>query len=121
MYNVLTEAGASPGLPHGVWPISSYPPLAADWANPDFVIPGWRVLGPGEQPQEGDVVAQQISYSDAGGHVMIVASGDTVIGTGDSDPAQPLGTIEQIPMPKTLANRPDIPQGPLVFRRWVGR
>jgi hypothetical protein len=119
VYDVLTDAGASPGLPHGIWPISSYPPLAADWANPDFAIPGWSVLGQGEAPQAGDVVAQQISYSDAGGHVMIVGPDDTLIGTGDSDPAQP-GKIEQIPMRTSLANSPDIPQGPLVFRRWVG-
>jgi hypothetical protein len=52
---------------------------------------------------------------------MIVGPDNTVIGTGDSNPAQPPGTIEQIPMPKTLASSPDIPQGPLVFRRWVGR
>jgi Phage portal protein len=47
VYDALTEAGASPGRPHGVWPITSYAPVAADWANPDFVIPGWRVLGAG--------------------------------------------------------------------------
>jgi hypothetical protein len=51
---------------------------------------------------------------------MIVGPDNTVIGTGESDRAH-AGIIEQIPTPRTLASSPDIPQGPLVFRRWVGR
>jgi len=117
--DVLTAAGASPGEPnHGGWPFyAKYPPTAGQWADPNYDIPGWDVLGSDDNPQPGDVVAQQIKYIGASGHVMIVGPGGTVIGTGDSGPG-PEGTIEMIPMPDKLGPRP---LGPLVFRRWHAR
>jgi len=67
---VLTEAGASPGLPHNN---GTNPPTAADWANPFFNIPGWIVLRSDQPPMPGDVAAvQENIYSDATGHVGIV-------------------------------------------------
>jgi RHS repeat-associated protein len=112
VYDVLTMAGASPGLPNG-W-FNSYPPTAAQWADPDYTIPGWRVLSPGETPQAGDVVAQQLRYSDATGHVMIVGQQDDVIGTGQM-PSEPHGVIVDKPMPTALG---PVPLGPMIFRRW---
>ena len=112
VYDTLTAAGASPGEPNG-W-IHLYPPTAGQWANPSYNIPGWYVLGPGDIPQPGDVVAQQIPYSDASGHVGIVGPDGTFIGTGDSTSGPP-GTVEDIPMPVALGPNPS---GPLVYRRW---
>lgn len=119
VYDVLTAAGASPGEPnHGElqwW--NKYPPTAAQWADPNYNIPGWDVLGSGDTPLPGDVVAQQIGYvGRATGHVMIVGADGTVIGTGDSGPG-PEGTIEVIPMPARLGPQ-KLVRGPLVFRRW---
>ena len=122
--DMLTQAGASPGQPH--WTVSTrgfpdvlhfYPPLAGEWADPDYKIPGWRVLGQDETPAAGDVVAQRLAYSDASGHVMIVGPDNTVVGTGDST-SSPHGTIEHIPMPDYLG-RADLARGPKVFRRWT--
>jgi hypothetical protein len=116
---ILTEAGASPGLPNGrLW---GSPPLAGQWADPSYAIPGWEVLTPAQVPEPGDVLAQQIGYSDASGHVMIVGGDNTVIGTGTQGNG-PEGTIESIPMPKDLTNQhPCLALGPMVFRRWVGQ
>ena len=74
VYDVTRKAGApaivmgSDGKPR--------PPLAAEWADPNTPIPGWRVLGPDEAPQPGDVAAWPFRYSDATGHSGIVASVD---------------------------------------------
>jgi hypothetical protein len=71
VYEMLTGAGASPGTPHGWRHPSS--PRAGEWADPNYAIPGWRVLGPDEPPQPGDVVAQPGDFPNgASGHVMIV-------------------------------------------------
>ncbi len=112
---ILSKAGAGPGEPNG-W-FHKYPPTAGQWADASYNIPGWRVLGSGELPQSGDVVAQKIPYADASGHVMIVGLNRTVIGTGDRGRG-PHGTIENILMPKALGPHPS---GPMVFRRWTGQ
>jgi RHS repeat-associated protein len=84
VYDVLKEAGASPGTPNTnflkeLFGIDGYPPTADQWADPNYKIPHWRVLQPGETPQPGDVVAQQIDYADATGHVgIVVGNGQTV-------------------------------------------
>ena len=112
VYAVLTESGATPGLPNGFF--HHYPPLAGQWADPSYAIKHWPTLASGSDPAPGDVVAQMIPYSDASGHVMIVAPGGLVVGTGDHGDG-PHGTIELIPMPAALGPRPT---GPKVFRRW---
>lgn len=114
VYDVLTEAGASPGLPHGHWWWKLYPPNAGDWATLYYAITHWRRLTAGETAAPGDVIAQRIAYSDATGHTMIVAGNDYVIGTGDHG-AGPPGTIEFVPRPIALGPRP---LGPEVFRRY---
>lgn len=78
VYDVLTAAGASPGTPNGhFW--NKFPPLASQWANPNYEIPNWVVLKPGETPLPGDVIAEKINYSDATGHVgIVVGNGQTV-------------------------------------------
>ncbi len=118
VYEVLTEAGASPGLPNGHF--GGNPPEAGQWADPNYAIPGWRVLAPDEGPEPADVVAQQIGYSDASGHVMILGQNGTVIGTGRQGNG-PEGTIEIIPMPEILTDHAELVRSPKVFRRWVGR
>lgn len=52
------------------------PPLAGEWADPNTQIPNWRVLGPDETPEPGDVAAWPFHYSDATGHSGIVTSVD---------------------------------------------
>jgi hypothetical protein len=55
----------------------------ANWADPSFAIPGWRVLSSGESPQPGDVVGQRIQWPNgATGHVMIVGPNANFIGVG---------------------------------------
>ncbi len=114
VYDVLSQAGATPGLPHGHWFWHRYPPNAGDWASSDYDIAHWRVLRPDEKPEAGDVIAQKIAYSDATGHTMIVGQNGFVIGTGDRGPG-PHGTIEFVPRPPALGPRP---LGPEVFRRF---
>ena len=117
VYDMLTEAGASPGLHyHELWSLHPYPPSAGEWADAGHVIPGWRVLGPNEEPEAGDVVAQPLNYADATGHVMIVGPNHTVIGTGDSNHRN--GIIEQIPEPDNLGPLRTV-AGPKVYRRWT--
>lgn len=65
VYDVLLQAGASSGLPNqpGRWGMPGpKPPIAAQWANANYNIPGWVVVS---SPMPGDVA----SFS---GHVGIV-------------------------------------------------
>jgi len=116
VYDMLTDAGASPGLPNGHWWWKHYPPLAENWADPSFAIPGWRVLSSGETPQPGDVVGQRIQWPNgATGHVMIVGPNATFIGVGESEKiesvaARMMGRIYPDPRAR--------PGGLLVYRRY---
>ena len=94
VYDATREAGApavvigKDGRPRA--------PLAGEWADPKTAISGWRVLGPNETPQPGDVAAWPHHYSDAtghsgivvsvdqNGHVTAIAAHDRVVGTDDS-------------------------------------
>ena len=82
-------------------------------------IRGWRVLGPDESPQPGDVVAQPRDYSDATGHVVIVGPNNTFIGVGR--PEYPTAPEKIVSLPKN-DNIVDLPaKGPLLYRRYIGR
>jgi hypothetical protein len=117
VHEMLTGAGASPGTPNG-WRHPS-PPNAGQWANPSYAIPGWRVLGPGESPQPGDVAAQPGNYSDATGHVVIVGPNNTFIGVGQPEYEHAPEKIESIPKKDNIVTLPA--KGPLLYRRFVGR
>jgi hypothetical protein len=52
---------------------SGRPPVAGEWANKKANIPDWRVLGPNEKPQPGDVAAVHIQNPHPG------ATGDSAI------------------------------------------
>jgi CHAP domain len=76
VYDVTREAGATAivigrdGKPR--------PPLAGEWADRKTPIPGWRVLGPNESPQPGDVAAYKLpGQRTFTGHSRIVTSVDT--------------------------------------------
>jgi hypothetical protein len=114
VHEMLTGAGASPGTPNG-WRHPS-PPSAGQWADPSYAIPGWRVLGPDESPQPGDVAAQPGNYSDATGHVVIVGPNNTFVGVGQSTKPE---KIESIPKKDNIVTLPA--KGPLLYRRFVGR
>lgn len=73
VYDVTTEAGASPGTPNGF--LGNSPPTAGQWADPKYSIKGWKIVS---KPQRGDVVAYAHNYSDATGHVAII--GANVVG-----------------------------------------
>ena len=110
VYDMLNDAGASPGLPNGHAWWKSYPPTAANWADPSFEIPGWRVLSSGESPQPGDVVAQRIQWPNgATGHVMIVGPNASFIGVGKSE------MIDSVAAKMMGENKPG---GLLVYRRY---
>ena len=119
-YAFIDDAGASPGTPNGLRHPS--PPSAGQWADPSYKIPGWRVLGPDESPQPGDVVAQPRDYSNASGHVMIVGPNNTFVGVGPPEhPEIPLDPekIESVPKKDSIVDPPA--KGPLLYRRFVGR
>ena len=116
VYEMLNEAGATPGLPNGHFYWKQYPPFAGQWADASYAIPGWRVLGPDESPQPGDVAAQPGNYSDATGHVVIVGPNNTFIGVGQSTKPE---RIESIPKKDNIVTLPA--KGPLLYRRFVGR
>lgn len=59
VYDVTKEAGA-PAVVIGS-DAKPRPPLAAEWADSRVSIPDWRVLGPTEQPQPGDVAAYKLT------------------------------------------------------------
>jgi hypothetical protein len=117
VHEMLTDAGASPGTPNG-WRHPS-PPSAGQWADPSYAIPGWRVLGPNESPQPGDVVAQPGYYRDATGHVVIVGPNNTFIGVGDRIYKEVPEKIESIPKKDNIVRLPA--KGPLLYRRYIGR
>ena len=108
VYDILKQSGASPGTPNGN-PVKKFfggqgsPPTATQWADPNYKIPNWRVLQPGESPEPGDVVAQKINYSDATGHVGIVVGGGQTVSqlstpseiVGQNDWGFRTGTAEQ--------------------------
>jgi hypothetical protein len=119
VHEMLTDAGASPGLPNGHWYWKHYPPGAGQWADPSYVIPGWRVLGPGESPQPGDVAAQPRDYIDATGHVVIVGPNNTFIGVGPRQYQGAPEKIESVPKKDIIVEPPA--KGPLLYRRYIGR
>lgn len=116
VYDCLKESGADPGTPNGniikrIFGKGS-PPLARDWANPDFYIPGWEVLKPGETPQPGDVVAIAMpGNSTYTGHTAIVVEYGKTIGTSD---------IEH-KIAKTDWGFRENQKGKAVFRRYTGQ
>src|SRR5690606_20238520 len=112
VFDCTLEAGANPGYHNGniikrMFGIG-YPPLAEQWADPNYHIPGWRVLEPNENPQPGDVVAEAINYSDATGHVAIVVGHNKTIGTSSKE-----NKISETDWGFRSGQR-------VVFRRWVG-
>jgi hypothetical protein len=118
VYEMLTGAGASPGTPHGWRHPSS--PRAGEWADPNYAIPGWRVLGPDEPPQPGDVVAQPRDYPNgASGHVVIVGPNNTFIGVGRPEYEQAPEKIESVPKKDIIVDPPA--KGPLLYRRYIRR
>lgn len=114
--SVLAQSGADPGLPNG-WRNPS-PPGSNQWADPNYKIPGWIVLGPADSAEPGDVVAQSAHFRDAFGHVMIVGFNDTFVGTQDGDFVPIQGIVGRIKRKENIVG--PTATGPLVFRRYVG-
>jgi RHS repeat-associated protein len=74
VYDVISEAGVdAPGTYDSKAKVE-WPAQAGTWANTKIKIQGWRVLGPTEIPQGGDVVSYSKLSTDATGHVGIVVS-----------------------------------------------
>ena len=96
------------------------PPQANQWADPSYKIPGWAVLESGVTPEPGDVAAQGANYTDAFGHVMIVGTRNTLVGTVDRPDFLPYGVVAKIPMKQNLVP-PKLATGRIVFRRFTGK
>jgi len=115
---VLGWNSAGPGFPnHGQH--FDHPPNAGQWADPNFSIKGWAVLGQDAKPEAGDVAAQGARFSDAFGHVMIVGTDGTLIGTVDGRDVSPQGVVAKIPLKENIV---PVGQrtGPIMFRRFIG-
>lgn len=119
---VLTQAGASPGEPNLInpgrsklpWVSKKYgPPLAGQWADPNYSIDGWQVLKAGESPRRGDVASYSFNYSDASGHVAIVLKNGFTVGTSGS---QNQIAKTAFGFDSSLSNGQSI-----VFRRYIGK
>jgi len=85
VYDVLMELdvviSTDPGLPNGN-AIKKFfgggsPPTAAQWADPNYHIPNWKVV---TVPAMGDIVAVRGNFTDATGHVAIMISPTHSIG-----------------------------------------
>jgi RHS repeat-associated protein len=102
VYDVTTEAGASPGLPNGIF--KRYPPTAGDWGNPNVKIKGWRVV---KTPIKGDVASIPLPPgSGATGHVGVVFNPGSTVSAGTNQ--------------VTWSDWGFRPNQVPVFRRWVG-
>ena len=103
VFDMLTAAGHAPpkmggtigyllGYKLGISSLLRYAPLAGQWADTTIAIPNWPVLPGGpSQAQPGDIIAEQINYADASGHVGIVI-GPQQTASADST-ASPPGKI----------------------------
>lgn len=71
--DVLGESGIYTPDPNGKLAIVGFgtPVTAGQWADPNYNIPGWQVVG---SPQAGDIVAISANFSNATGHVGIMIS-----------------------------------------------
>ena len=120
VYEIIREAGAAIERIHegGRWHnrlgYGLKPPVAAEWANPNFKINGWDVLPDDETPMPGDVAALAGSPARrATGHVAIVTGNRLTTGTNSN--TFPIGIIEQNDWGFRAAQ-----EGRIVFRRWMG-
>lgn len=116
---VLGWNDASAGFPNS-GQFSTHPPRADQWADPNFVIPGWTPLAAGNLPEAGDVAAQGANFTDAFGHVMIVGTGNTLVGTVDGQNIEPQGVVARIPMKQDIVPV-KLRTGPILFRRFTGK
>jgi cell wall-associated NlpC family hydrolase len=111
VYHVLTQAGLPVPLVtresvewNGKRLEEKSPPLANEWADPNFKIPHWEVV---TIPREGDIAAQR--GEGGSGHVGIVISGNrTISQSSDTD------LVED-----TKWGFRDENAGKMVFRRYV--
>lgn len=87
VYDVLKEAGASPGTPNGnrlarlFGGEGTSPPTASQWADPDYDIPDWNLV---DSPQAGDVVSVRGDFVGATGHVGIMIGPSQSIGANST-------------------------------------
>jgi hypothetical protein len=119
VHDVIQQAGSTPpqsdktGMAHriayylGLVDSANYPAQAGDWANPNKTLGLWQTLivpsgaPAGTLPPDlslaGDVIAEAIQYSDATGHVGIVARPGHTISADSAvncyNPPTPAGTI----------------------------
>jgi len=110
VYDVTTEAGASPDLPNGNWIKKVFgfgsPPTAGQWADADYEIPGWKVS---DKPGRGSVAAMAIpGQSTYTGHTGIVSGMKSTISANG-----------KMIIKNDWGFRSN--QSNVVFRKWVGR
>jgi RHS repeat-associated protein len=82
VYEVLLAAGVHPPTSGGK---GKWPARAGEWGNPNVKnLGGWIIVTDGSV-KPGDVIAQQIPYSDASGHSAIIGPDKMTYGTGIND------------------------------------
>ena len=116
---VLDWNSAGPGYPNAGTYIMR-PPRPDQWADRNYAIPGWVALPPGQLPEPGDVAAQAAHFLNASGHAMIVGTGNTLVGTVDGRDVSPQGVVARVPMKQYIVP-PQVADGQIVFRRFVGK
>jgi RHS repeat-associated protein len=116
VYEVLLAAGVRPPTSgaKGKWPAR-----AGEWGNPSVNnLTGWVIVTDGSVAP-GDVISQQIPYSDASGHVAIIGPDGATYGTGTDD-----GVISRTDWGFRLGQGGPIERlqglGPVVIRRYQG-
>jgi hypothetical protein len=114
VYEMLTQAGARVEMGLREQPATdiqhAYPPLAGQWADPSFPVPGFEVLTvPPDSPQPGDVAAVKHASWDASGHVGIVVGSNKTVSATPED-----GVVHN-----DWGFRPE-QEGEVVYRRYVG-
>ena len=118
VYEMLKQAGAPVELQvrrDAIGLENAYPPLAGQWADRDFCIPGFQVLNvPPDVPQPGDVAAIARDSEDATGHVGIV------VGPPDSPANMTVSNRFNGVVHNDWAFRGAANDGVVVFRRYVG-
>jgi len=79
-----SDGGATVPWINGVWPFSSYPPVANQWAGTEVKnIPNWTLLGPQTYPQPGFVIARGVPGGT--GHTGIIGYDGAWISAGSKD------------------------------------
>ena len=105
VYDILREVGINVRKPNHQ-KYFDQPPLAGQWANRGYDIPGFRILGENEKPIPGDIAAISFpNHSDYTGHIGIV--------TGEDENISQSSHTDKVSFSKYFSDKPNT-----VYRRF---